>query len=260
MSAEALFLADGDLGVFATELARGPWDPSAQHGGAPAALAMRAFEALPAPEELNLARVTYEFLRPVPLGHLVLSASVLRAGRRVRLLEASILSPNGHEVVRARALQIRRAEAVQPSVPLPAPPGPDRAEPGDFAPVQRPMFATDAMELRFVAGGFYALGPSTCWFRFRVPLVAGEPTSALQTLAAAADFGNGISSIVSWDDHMFINPDLTLYVERPPTGEWICLQAETRIFADGVGIAESVLFDEQGQVGRAIQALLVSRR
>jgi hypothetical protein len=122
------------------------------------------------------------------------------------------------------------------------------------------MFATDAMELRFVAGGFYALGPSTCWFRFRVPLVVGEPTSALQTLAAAADFGNGISSIVSWDDHMFINPDLTLYVERPPTGEWICLQAETRIFADGVGIAESVLFDEQGQVGRAIQALLVSRR
>jgi hypothetical protein len=93
-----------------------------------------------------------------------------------------------------------------------------------------------------------------------VPLVAGEPTSPLQTLAAAADFGNGISPIVSLEDHLFINPDLTVYVERQPTGEWICLQAETRIFSDGVGISESVLFDRPGQVGRATQALLVAPR
>jgi hypothetical protein len=93
-----------------------------------------------------------------------------------------------------------------------------------------------------------------------VPLVAGEPTSPLQTLAAASDFGNGISPIVSWEDHVFINPDLTLYVERPPTGEWVCLQSETRISSGGVGIAESRLFDGWGPVGRATQALLVARR
>ena len=49
-------------------------------------------------------------------------------------------------------------------------------------------------------------------------------------------------------------PDLTVYLERPPVGQWICLQAETRIAADGVGIAESQLFDKQGHVGRATQA------
>lgn len=122
------------------------------------------------------------------------------------------------------------------------------------------MFGTDAMEIRFVAGTFSAAGPSTGWFRLRVPLVEGEPTSSLQALAAAADFGNGISAIVPWDDHLFINPDLTIYVEREPVGQWICLQAQTRITPGGVGIAESQLFDERGQLGRATQALLVARR
>jgi len=221
---------------------------------------MRAFETLPAPDELAIARATYEFLRPVPLGQLEVRAAVLRPGRRVQLLEGSIFSAGGDEVVRARALQVRYADGDQSSIPVPPPPGPQERVPSDFSTVHRPMFGTDAMEIRFLAGRFSDLGPSTGWFRLRVPLVAGEPTSTLQTLAAAADFGNGISAILPWDDHLFINPDLTLYVERRPIGEWICLQAETRISSDGVGIAESLLFDEQGQVGRAIQALLVARR
>ncbi len=83
----------------------------------------------------------------------------------------------------------------------------------------------------------------------------------LQHLAAAGDFGNGISATLSWDEYLFINPDLTLYVEREPVGEWICLESETRIAAgDGIGIAESVLFDSRGRIGRATQALLVAPR
>src|SRR5436309_1210619 len=111
MSADTVFVAAAEETFSATELARGPWDPAAQHGGAPAALLMRAFERLPASDELALARVTYEFLRAVPLGELEVRASVARPGRRVQLLEASILSLAGAEVVRARALQVRRAEA-----------------------------------------------------------------------------------------------------------------------------------------------------
>ena len=260
MSTEAVFVPDGDGRFIATELARGPWDPAAQHGGAPAALLMRSFETSPSSEGLAIARVTYEFLRPVPLGELEVRCAVLRPGRRAQLLEASILATDGQEVVRARALQVRRAEADQSSAPEAPPRGPEEGEPSDYSAARRPMFGTDAMEIRFVSGQFYGLGPSTGWFRLRVPLVAGEPTSALQSLAAAGDFGNGISSIVSWDDHLFINPDLTLYVERQPVGEWICLQAETRISSDGIGIAESLLFDQSGRVGRATQALLVARR
>ena len=84
--------------------------------------------------------------------------------------------------------------------------------------------------------------------------------SPFQRLAAAGDFGNGISATLSWDDYLFINPDLTLYIEREPVGEWICLESETRIARDGIGVAESVLYDERGRVGRATQALLVAPR
>ena len=271
--AEGIFLPDGPRFV-ATELARGPWDAAAQHGGAPAALILRAFEGLPAADGLLLARVTYEFLRPVPLAALEVRAEVARAGRRVALLEGSVLDGDGKELVRARALMVRRAEGAlrfrsagsgtsragsRPSAGT-APPGPESAAASDFpGAAKRPMFATDAMEIRFTAGDFTELGPAGAWFRLRVPLVAGDAASPLQRLAAAADFGNGISSIVPWEDHLFINPDLTLYVERQPTGEWIHLDARTRIAPEGVAIAAGALSDERGPVGLAIQALLVQR-
>ncbi|MEA2159817.1 MAG: hypothetical protein QOD66_2197 [Solirubrobacteraceae bacterium] len=246
-------------GFLATELARGPWDPGAQHGGAPAALLMRAFEALPAAEGLAIVRVTYELLRPVPIAALQVQAEVVRPGRRVQLLEASLWSDEGVEVVRARALQVQSANA--PPTPLvPAPDGPEEGAPNDLEAPYRPMFAPDTMEIRFVAGEFRARGPATAWFRMRVPLVEGEQTTPLQRLAAAGDFGNGISSPLNWDEYLFINPDLTLYIDRPPQGEWICLDARTTIAEGGIGVSESVLYDRAGMVGRATQALLVAPR
>jgi hypothetical protein len=246
-------------------MSRGPWDAGAQHGGAPAALLMRAFERLPASDGLIIARVTYELLRAAPLGELEVEAEVVRPGRRVQLSEAVLRTPEGTEIVRARALQVRAADAGDAAPELTAPPpGPEHGhehEPGGdgFVPAYSPMFAPDAIEIRFVSGVF-GRGPATAWFRMRVPIVAGEEPTPLQRLAAAGDFGNGISAVLPWDRYVFINPDLTLYVDRPPRGEWICLKSRTLIPAGGVGIAESVIYDAQGRVGRAIQALLVAPR
>jgi hypothetical protein len=223
---------------------------------------MRAFEQLPAAEGLQIARVTYEFMRPVPLSELQVRAGAVRTGRRVQLLEASLLTSEGTEVVRARALQIQRAD---PAAATPATPPPDGPEQGDLEPPRflRPgmtFFGSDAMEIRFVAGTFNGPGPATAWFRLRKPVVPGEEPSPLQRLATAADFGNGIAAALPWGEWMFINPDLTLYVERPPIGEWVCLDSTTRIAGDGVGVAESVLYDRTGRIGRAVQGLLVARR
>lgn len=248
----------------ASQLARGPWDPNAQHGGAPAALLMRAFERLPSADGLAIARVTYELLRPAPLGPVQVRAEIVRPGRRVQLLEASMLA-DGVEVVRARALRVQRSQARDGS-PDGAnrgsqPPGPDEGRALELVPPFRPMFTPDSVEIRFVVGQ-WGQGPCTAWFRLRRPLVGDETPTSLQQLAAAGDFGNGISATLSWDEYLFINPDLTLYVEREPVGEWICLESETRIAADGIGIgiAESVLYDTRGRVGRATQALLVAPR
>jgi hypothetical protein len=260
--AEAIFIPQGDGRYFATGSARGPWDPNAQHGGAPASLLAHAFEALPAVEGLEIARITYELLRPVPLGDLIVRAEVVRPGRRVQLMDASIVTPDEVEVVRARALSVQRArdmpDEVLTSGSVPPPPVDGRAN--DYPPQHHKLFALDGVELRFVAGAFREPGPATAWFRLRLPVIQGAETTPLQRMTAAADFGNGISAPFSWDEYLFINPDLTLYVEREPLGEWVCLEATTRISAGGIGLSESVMYDERGRVGRAVQSLLVAKR
>jgi hypothetical protein len=256
---KAIFTVDGTH-VHASELARGPWDPQAQHGGAPAALLMRAFEQTEPDPALTIARVTYELLRPVPLGELRLETSVLRGGRRVKLLEASLSTADGVEVVRARALKLVRAPVERVPLPETVPPLPETAEANEFQPGGMPMFGGEALELRFVAGAFDQEGPATTWFRLRADIVAGESPSPLQRLAAAADFPNGIGSVLSWRHYTFINPDLTIYVEREPEGEWICLDAEMRVREGGIGFAEAVLYDRRGRVGRSLQSLVISER
>ena len=249
--------ADGRF--VATDVGRGPWDPRALHGGAPAALLMREFERLPAADGLCLARVTYEFMRPVPVGPLDVHAEVVRPGRRVQLLEASIVA-GGTEVVRARALQIQSADAGGASTDdAPPPPGPEHGRPppaaGPAPPDVRLRRDRDCVRGRRLGRRpVHGVVPASS------PIVPGETPSPLQRLAAAGDFGNGISATLSWDDYLYINPDLTLYVEREPVGDWICLESETRIARDGIGVAESILYDERGRVGRATQALLVAPR
>jgi hypothetical protein len=260
---DAIFLPDGPNRFSPTELARGPWDPDALHGGAPAALLARAVELLPGDgaQTMAVVRLTYELLRPVPLAPLDLTTRVVRPGKRVQLVEAS-LHAGGEEVARVLALRIRRDDDVSDPAAAEDPPprGPHDGELLEM-PAGRPLsFARDAMELRFTAGSFWEVGPAFAWFRLRVALVAGEQPTPLQRLAAAGDFGNGIATAVSWRTHVFINPDLTLYLERPPEGEWIGLDAVTRIATAGVGVSDSVLYDERGRVGRAQQGLFVARR
>ena len=116
------------------------------------------------------------------------------------------------------------------------------------------------MDIRFVEGAYDRPGPAIAWFALRAPVVPGEEPTPVQRAAAAADFGNGVSAALDWDRWLFINPDLTVYLERDPEGEWIGMRSRTRIATDGSGSAESVLYDERGRVGRAVQGLLVQER
>jgi Thioesterase-like superfamily len=63
-----------------------------------------------------------------------------------------------------------------------------------------------------------------------------------------------------FDRFLFINADLTIHLHRPPLGEWIGLDARTLLDAGGTGMAESVLHDASGSIGRAFQTLVVQSR
>lgn len=261
---EALFHRQGDL-FFPTELTRGPWHPAAQHGGPPSALLSQALASFENGEEMFVARITIELLRPVPLAPLAVRLRAARPGRKVQLVEASLVADDV-EVARATALRIRRAavhlpDAVQTE---PAPPAPSSGSASlpSWTATNRDTIAyhSHGVDHRFVRGGFDVLGPATDWIRLKAPVISGEPTLPVARVAAAADFGNGISAMLSrFDGYSFINPDLGLYLHRHPVGEWVCLDATTSVQPHGTGLAESRLYDEAGPIGRSLQCLLVEQ-
>jgi len=258
MTIDAVFVQDGEW-FTATDLGLGPWAPGALHGGAVAALLVHLLTEHVAGLPLRPARITYDFVRPVPPGPLRAELEVVRPGRRVTLLDAVLRDGDQTEVVRARALMVVPSQ-IGPTPASPPPfPGPDEGRVNDWHDGRR-MFATAGMEIRFVQGRFREPGPAIAWFRLTAPLIAGQPVLPIERIAAAGDFGNGIASELSWDEHVFINPDLTLYIEREPVGEWVALESEMRVMPDSVAVAESVLWDERGRVGRATQSLLVGAR
>jgi hypothetical protein len=266
--AATFFEPDGDAYV-ATELTRGPWDPGAQHAGPPAALMGRELERLTGGRiggeggpPAQVGRITYEVLRSVPIGPVRVSAEVLRPGRRVEMVGASLTDGEGKELMRAQGWRLRSADVSfdQPGGASEPPPGPDAGEPGEFFHTGYDVGYHSAMEYRFVTGAFMEAGPATVWMRMKVPLLPGEEPTPLQRVLAAADSGNGVSAALDWRRYLFINVDLSVHLHRMPAGEWVCLDAVTLPQANGIGMADTALLDERGHIGRATQTLLVDER
>jgi hypothetical protein len=255
---DAFFLPSGDDRYQATEHTSGPWDPGLQHAGPPAALLARALERCEPREEMLISRVTFEILHAVPVGELEVSARIDRPGRSVELLQASLVA-GGREVVRAAAWRVLRADGPRtPAEPAEQPlPLPDAAAP---MPAQLESGYLRAVEWRPVRGGFLEPGPAAAWTRLRVAVVDGEEPSGLERVLAVADSGNGISGVLDMRKWWFINPELTVHLEREARGEWICLDAATSIQPGGAGLALSTLSDLDGTVARGAQTLYVAPR
>ena len=258
--ADAFFEPDGER-FAASELTRGPWDPGAQHAGPPAALLARAIERCGEPDGKQVGRVTLEILRPVPIARLSVSARVTRPGRSVELIEGSLEGPEG-ELMRASAWRLRTEPTQFDPEPPPAPslPGPQQADERPFFDTGQAVGYHTAMEYRFLEGAFLEPGPATVWMRMRHPLVAGEQPTPLQRVLVAADSGNGVSAALHPRKYLFINTDLSVHLLRMPEGEWVCLEARTYPERNGVGLADTALYDERGRIGRAAQTLLVRAR
>jgi len=261
--AESLFVpVDADT-FLPTELSIGPWSRDALHGGPVAALLVRELESLDAPCPMRLVRITVELTRPVPLEPLWMISQVVRPGAKVNIVEASMGRGDGAEVAKVRGVRIRTEDVdFDDGTSDEVPPLPDTsaapaslvaAEPGE-------AYHSHAVEHRYTSGRFGTPGPTFDWIRLNVPVVPGEAPTGWQRAAAAADFGNGISAVTSFDgSSLFINPDLTVHLWREPEGDWIGLDAQTRTSPTGIGMAESAIWDRQGRVGRGVQSLLLDR-
>lgn len=258
-------VAAGDPGegerLVPSALTRGPWDPNHQHGGPPAALLARAFEALAPPAEWHVARFTIEFFRPVPIDRpLQLRAAPTRSGQQVLTLEGQ-LQADERPLARAHALCVRRRPIeLPPEVLPPARP----ADPESFPAFCFPFFRAavgyhTAMEVR-LESGIIGQGPAVAWLRPIYPLVLGEATSALQRVLLAADAINGVGFALDLERFTFINADLTVYLHRLPEGPWLRLAASPSPQPSGVGLVEAELGDARGPIGRALEAQVLRVR
>jgi acyl-CoA thioesterase len=193
-------------------------------------------------EAYQPARLTVDMFRSVPVAPLAVTTTRVRDGRRVRVVDVT-LRQGDVEVSRGSVVLLRRGDP---------PPGEVFAAPAWHAPdpdVLPTLEGGPPWESRPVGGDGRSFGRAA-WVRERVPFVEGEPHTPFLRAALAADVTNLLAN--SGDRGLgYINADLTLYLVRPPDGEWIGCEATDHGDAAGVAFGSSSLYDRRGRIGHA---------
>lgn len=257
---EAFYLPLGNDSYRPTEATIGPWSPSQQHGGPPIALLAQALRRFASEFGLEIARITFEILGPVPVAECELRVRVLRPGRRIELIQGEMRCA-GKPVLLAHAWRVeRRADSVAAVVDPFTPPQLPDAQAQVFFPGVDYFPYADALEWRFADGSFVERGPATVWARSRIPLVAGQPNDGIEALLLMLDSANGVSAELDIRDWTFVPVDLTLNMHRHPQGEWFGMSARTIIDAGGIGTVTTAVFDRDGALGRSLHTLFVRQK
>jgi hypothetical protein len=267
---EQEFLFGLDQGrLVPTELTQGPWNPEHQHGGAVCAALAWAAEQEPAPVPMRAVRIAFDLMHPAPMQPLRPRVALARSGRRVQLLDVALLEGE-RAVARASVLRMR----VEPGHGLDAtergPTGaPLAIRPEDIEPMRVPRrFGPEfripgfirAMDLRRHQPEPRNGVPAVSWTRLRCRVVEGRDPSPFLRLAASSDFVSGTANGLDFSRYVSINPDVNVLLARVPEGEWIGMEAVTRIADDGIGHSRGTLHDLRGPVGEAGSSLYVAPR
>jgi acyl-coenzyme A thioesterase PaaI-like protein len=236
----------------------GPWAPDLQHGGPPSALTVAVAEQTIAREtgrtDMAAVRLAAEFVRPVPVGEMVVRGRLLRAARSAALAEVVVADSAARDCLLARVWFVRETDTAAVVPPLGGPVDVPDGQPGltaDFP-------FGHSMDWRFVTGRFDVPGPSAVWVRPRTALLEGYEMSALARAALIADSASGISAELSWQEWTFQNVDLDLHLSRPPVGDWLLMDAATQLGPHGAAVARSTLSDVYGTCGAGLQTLVLA--
>lgn len=243
-----------------TEHARGPWFADQQHGAAILGLLARFLERAPSPVPMRITRITADISRAVPMSTVTVQVEARRAGRRVQSLEATV-SDGDQTFARAVATRIRTEPNLVPDDRIPPIYPADRPPALGGTPTTYDMgYPTfhDCLEIRLLDEPDQ-YGNSRTWWRLAHPLVEGETPSPLVRVASIADMIMSSATALGpgW---MSINPEVSLQLERYPTGEWLCMTSSVRFTDDGVGVSEGVIHDTTRRIGASSKSVLNTPR
>lgn len=256
----AIFKPEGLL-FRATEHAGGPWSPDMLQGSATTALMTREVERPANASGFAVRRLTFDLWRPAGLHAFNLATDMLRDGRKAKTVQVRLLEGDT-EIGRCTALLTAQGNE-SPADPF------GKAQSADAPPESGkppPAFAQkwsryfQNVSVRLIDGALEKPGPAAAWMRLDVPMVEGETNTPLLQAVQAADFSSGVAQIVDMREWTFINPEISLYFFRPPTGEWILIRSRTRVGANGAGLTTATLSDLEGPFAEVMQAMSFERR
>ncbi len=260
----SLFELDGDA-LVPTGIARSMWSENQMHGVAISGALARSIERTvlaAGRDDLRPARMTVDLFRPATMDPCLLSAEIVREGKRICLVDA-VLTQHGEKVARASAVFLKAGASAAGEVWTPE----DRpgAPPVDVVPESQdprpPYFHSAApadvgWSQKF---GEHQNGSRKTSWNTALPVVAGERLTPFQGVAAIAD---GTSLVTNWGSNgvEYINTDITLALARMPEGLEIGLAAEDRVEEDGIAVGTAAVFDRSGPLGTATVTSLVNAR
>ena len=254
----SFFTAAEDNWFYPTCHSRGPWHEEHCHAGPPTGLLARALE-MQLPEK-RLTRITVDLSRPIPFAGFYIESQTLREGRIAGNTQAVLKDADGKICATAAGLHMStlpdqrfKSQEIKLDDHQLATPGPF---PLNKALHNKRAFNGDGIQIKYPAGQNAEPGPTTLWMRC-VPLLENETPSPFQRICPLADCGNALGRNAEPWEVNFINPDLTVLLHRDPVGEWLASYSTGHWQANGMGMADALLFDNQGCVGRAIQTLLL---
>lgn len=242
-----LYAKDGDW-VVPHKAAAGGWIPGLQSGHALGPLLCTLIEHVPTLVPMLSTRFVLNLARPVPMVPLRWRTEVLREGKKLQILRATLLHED-REVTDMTAVRMRIGRSPTP-LPSRGYPGPEHAQ------VMPRTHLPRRFELRSVPGSERP-GGIAVWMRMGVDLFPGQTASTLAQAMCLADFGSALCGPLDRSKWNYPNFDLTMHVFREPVGEWLLLDAEIETAGMGMALVSGIVADEQGAFGRTHQSLIV---
>jgi Thioesterase-like superfamily len=240
----------------ATEHTRGAWSAGEQHIAPSLGLLAHAVELdrdSRRDDRLRLTRLSYDILGTVPVAVVDVGVRVIRPGRSIELVEAT-LSHGGRDVLVLRAWLMQHFPTAHlAGSALPAIPAADDMPVWDMSGLWAGGFIASA-EVRRIESG---RGRSTSWVRTGIGLVAGESVSPAARAIGLLDIANGLAVRAEPTEVVFPNIDLTAHLFAEPRGQWLGFDTTVSFSTDGIGLTHSIIHDETGPIGASSQMLTV---
>jgi hypothetical protein len=204
-------------------------------------------------QDFTIGRLSFDILGTLPMEEMHTQVQVLRPGRTIELVEATI-SQNGRAALRARAWLMKSRDtgaiagttlAAIPAIADMAHWDPTTIWPGGFI---------GSIDIR---RAWREPGRAAYWVRANHPLLDGEAVSALARAATLFDVANGMAVRADPQAVAFPNLDLTAHLFATPRGQWLGFDTSVSFGANGIGLTSSTIHDDTGPVGTLAQTLTV---